>query len=99
MNSIPYAVWPRCDSRDAWSPLAWALLRGNVMKKALLSTVALVSLTAGTVAADLPPRAAPPVSMAAVPYFSWTGLYVGLNGGYAFSEEGRRNRLVTPNGT
>ncbi len=68
------------------------------MKKALLSTVALVSLTAGAVSADLSPRAAPSGSVV-VPSFSWTGLYVGLNGGYAFSEEGRRNRLVTPNGT
>ena len=69
------------------------------MKKALHSSVALVSLKAWTVAAALPQPAAPSVSIAAVPYFSWTGLYVGLNGGYAFSEEGQRNRFVTPNGT
>lgn len=68
------------------------------MKKALLSTVALVSLAAGAGAADLPPRAAPAIPVAAVPTFSWTGIYVGLNGGYAFTEEGRRSRFVTPNG-
>ncbi len=69
------------------------------MKKAVLSTMALVSLTAGAVAADLRPRATPAVSVTAVPVFSWTGFYVGLNGGYAFNEDGQRGRFVTPNGT
>lgn len=68
------------------------------MKNILLSTVALVGLTAGAMAADLPMRAAPPPVMAAAPVFTWTGFYVGVNAGYAFEDEdgfGRR-RLVTP---
>ncbi len=62
------------------------------MKNLLLSTVALAGLTAGAVAADLPMRAAPPAPVvAAVPVFTWTGFYVGVNGGYAFGDE-RNNR-------
>lgn len=59
------------------------------MKKLLLSTVALVGLTAGAVAADLPRRAAPmaPAPIAAVPVFTWTGFYAGVNAGYAFGDE------------
>jgi outer membrane immunogenic protein len=66
------------------------------MKNILLSAVALVALTAGAVAADLPMRAAPPAPVvAAVPVFTWTGFYVGVNGGYAFGDEadGRRSRF------
>jgi outer membrane immunogenic protein len=61
------------------------------MKNILLSAVALVGLTAGALAADLPMRAAPPAPVAAaVPVFTWTGLYVGVNGGVAFQDENRR---------
>ena len=61
------------------------------MKNILLSAVALVGLTAGAMAADLPMRAAPPAPVAAaVPVFTWTGLYVGVNGGVAFQDENRR---------
>ncbi len=73
------------------------------MKKILLSTVAFAGLTAGAMAADLPMRAAPPPPVAAaVPVFTWTGFYVGVNVGWAFTdnEDGRDggNRLVTPRG-
>ncbi|HEX2555829.1 MAG TPA: outer membrane beta-barrel protein [Microvirga sp.] len=66
------------------------------MKKILLSTVAFAGLTAGAMAADLPARAAPPAPVMAVPVFTWTGFYVGVNGGVAFQDEdsrgGRRAR-------
>jgi outer membrane immunogenic protein len=55
------------------------------MKKILLSSVALVGFTAGAMAADLPSRAAPVPMIAAVPLFTWTGFYVGVNAGYGFS--------------
>jgi outer membrane immunogenic protein len=57
------------------------------MKKILLSTIALVGLTAGAMAADLPARVAPPPPVAAVPVFTWSGFYVGVNGGVAFQDE------------
>ena len=54
------------------------------MKKILLSSVTLVGLTAGALAADLPSRRAP-APYVAVPVFTWTGFYVGANAGYGFS--------------
>jgi outer membrane immunogenic protein len=55
------------------------------MKKILLSSVALLGLTAGAMAADLPSRRAPAPIVAAVPLFTWTGFYVGVNAGYGWS--------------
>jgi outer membrane immunogenic protein len=55
------------------------------MKKILLSSVALLSLTAGAMAADLPSRRAPAPIIAAVPVFTWTGFYVGVNAGYGWN--------------
>jgi outer membrane immunogenic protein len=54
------------------------------MKKILLSSAALLGLTAGAMAADLPSTAAP-APMIAVPIFTWTGFYVGVNAGYGWS--------------
>jgi outer membrane immunogenic protein len=67
-----------------------------------------LALAAGgqALAADLPPPMAPPPRAPAtyvpapVPIFTWSGIYVGINGGYAFgtatSSLGGGN--VTPNG-
>src|SRR3712207_2520306 len=55
------------------------------MKKILLSSVALLGLTAGAMAADLPSRRAPAPVFSAVPVFTWTGFYVGVNAGVGFS--------------
>jgi outer membrane immunogenic protein len=56
------------------------------MRTLLLSTVAVVGLSAGALAADLPARAAPPPPIAAIPAFTWTGFYVGVNAGYAWQD-------------
>ncbi|HKG76877.1 MAG TPA: porin family protein, partial [Beijerinckiaceae bacterium] len=59
------------------------------MKKLLLSSVALLGLTATALAADLPRRtvvAPAPAPFVAVPVFTWTGFYVGVNAGYGFSD-------------
>ena len=57
------------------------------MKKVLLSSVAFLGLTAGAMAADLPSRTmapAPAPMISAVPIFTWTGFYVGVNAGYGW---------------
>ena len=50
------------------------------MKKFLLGTAAAICLSAPAMAADMPVKA-PPAVVAAV--YNWTGLYVGVNGGWA----------------
>src|SRR5215207_1951339 len=60
------------------------------MKKLLLSSVALFGLTATVMAADLPRRTVvAPAPFVAVPVFTWTGFYVGVNAGGAFSNNDR----------
>ncbi|WP_445503980.1 outer membrane protein [Microvirga sp. G4-2] len=56
------------------------------MKKILLASVALLGLTAAASAADLPSRRAPAPIVAAVPVFTWTGFYVGVNAGVGFND-------------
>jgi len=68
------------------------------MKKILLSSVAFLTLTAGAMAADLPSRrAAPAPAIAAVPLFTWSGFYVGVNAGYGWGDSD--NSFFVPAGT
>src|SRR4051812_7416002 len=55
------------------------------MKKILLSSVALLGLTVGATAADLPRRVARVPYVPLPPAFTWTGFYLGVNAGYGFS--------------
>jgi outer membrane immunogenic protein len=58
------------------------------MRRVLFSTISLLALTATTaLAADIP-RAAPPAKAPAYlpPAFSWTGFYLGINGGYGWGD-------------
>jgi outer membrane immunogenic protein len=56
------------------------------MKKILLAGVALAALSGAASAADLPARTAPVAPIiAAVPVFTWTGFYVGVNAGYGWN--------------
>src|SRR3954454_4154249 len=60
------------------------------MKKLLLSSVALLGLTVGATAADLPRRqyvAPAPAPFVAVPAFTWTGFYVGVTAGYGWHDD------------
>lgn len=56
------------------------------MKKFLLASAALAALSTASLAADLPSRKGPPVAPIYVPVFTWTGFYVGLQGGYAWGD-------------
>jgi outer membrane immunogenic protein len=72
------------------------------MKKILLASVATSLLMAGAAsAADLPRRSAPVAPLApiaAVPLFTWTGFYVGVNAGYGFSDS-NDDAVFVPQGT
>ncbi len=62
------------------------------MKRILIAAVLALAVGGQALAADLPqpgpppPRAPATHVSAPVPVFSWTGIYVGINGGYAFAD-------------
>jgi len=67
------------------------------MKKILLAGVAFAALTGAASAADLPVRTAPPAPViAAVPLFTWTGFYVGVNAGYGWNTNNNNNGFFDP---
>ncbi|MCG7391872.1 porin family protein [Microvirga sp. ACRRW] len=69
------------------------------MKKILLASVALFGFAGAATAADLPARAAPPAPIvAAVPLFTWTGFYVGVNAGYGWHNNGDNTSVLVPGG-
>jgi outer membrane immunogenic protein len=54
------------------------------MNKLILTGLAFTALAVGpAMAADMPVKAAAPIA----PAFSWTGLYIGINGGGAYSQK------------
>jgi outer membrane immunogenic protein len=63
---------------------------GNNMKRILLAAALALAAGGQALAADLPQPAPPPPRAPAtyvpvpVPVFTWTGIYLGVNGGYAF---------------
>ena len=69
------------------------------MKKILLASVALFGFAGAATAADLPVRAAPPAPVfSAVPVFTWTGFYVGVNAGYGW-QDSNDGSVFVPGGT
>jgi outer membrane immunogenic protein len=52
------------------------------LRKALFATAALIALIGPALAADLPNTKGPPVFAPPPPVFTWTGAYVGVQGGY-----------------
>src|SRR3712207_2678909 len=67
------------------------------MKKILLASVALFGFAGAASAADLPARAAPPAPIvAAVPLFTWTGFYVGVNAGYGWQNNDSGGSVFLP---
>ena len=82
---------------DQSSPIASSLKVLSVIRRLLLSTALLGAFATAGVAADLPSRRSPPTyAPPPIPAFSWTGLYGGLDAGYAF---GNDNVLATIPGT
>ena len=56
------------------------------MRNILLSTVAVLALTGSAFAADLPSTKSAPVYAAPAPLFTWSGLYIGVEGGGDFRQ-------------
>ncbi len=54
-----------------------------MIRKFFMAGVALAAISGSALAADLPSRMAPPVYTPQLPIWTWTGFYVGINGGYA----------------
>jgi outer membrane immunogenic protein len=64
------------------------------MKRILLSSIALGALLPVVAsAADLPQRPAPAPLLAPTPVYNWTGIYVGLNGGYGWGNQDPLNLI------
>ncbi len=55
-----------------------------MLRRVLLASVGAVALAGTALAADLPTRAPPPIYVPPVPIFTWTGVYVGAQIGYAW---------------
>jgi outer membrane immunogenic protein len=71
-----------------------------VMRKFLVAAL-MAGVASSAFAADLPSRKAPPAPVyAAPPVFTWTGFYVGVNGGYGFGDfrGGGNTTFGNPNG-
>ncbi|HWM82534.1 MAG TPA: outer membrane protein [Pseudolabrys sp.] len=58
--------------------------RGFPMKRAILAAAMTALLAGSAYAADLPVRHMPVKAPVAVPYYNWTGFYIGVNAGGAF---------------
>ncbi len=68
-----------------------------MLRRILLASAGAIALTGSAAfAADLPSRAPPPVYLPPPPVFTWTGLYVGLNAGYTWSDSNSVNSFGTP---
>jgi outer membrane immunogenic protein len=61
-----------------------------MIRKLLLASVGAIALTGSALAADLPSRAPPPVYLPPVPIFTWTGIYLGGQIGYAWASGNNR---------
>jgi outer membrane immunogenic protein len=78
-----YCGFPVTDVNTRYGYLSSSLLGGTRMKKFLLSTTALLGMTALAAAADLPARTVAPAPVAVAPVFTWSGFYVGGHVGAA----------------
>ncbi len=58
-----------------------------MLRKILLASAGTIALASQAFAADLPSRAPPPVYVPPVPIFTWTGIYLGGQIGYAWGQQ------------
>jgi outer membrane immunogenic protein len=68
-----------------------------MLRRILLATAGAVAFTGSAFAADLPSRAPPPVYIPPTPIFTWTGIYVGGQVGYAWGTQ--KANLSLPDGS
>ena len=66
-----------------------------MLRKILLASVATATIAGSAMAADLPSRKAPPPAYIPPPVLTWTGFYVGVNGGGFWSN----SRTITTTAT
>jgi outer membrane immunogenic protein len=64
----------------------WQRLQNEKWAKFITTAVCAVSLVGSALAADRPSRAPPPVYSSTEPVFTWTGIYLGGQIGYAWTE-------------
>ncbi len=67
-----------------------------MLRRTLMGLCGAVAVTGAASAADLPSRAPPPVYVPPAPIFTWTGLYVGAQVGYAWANE--KSTIFNPGG-
>src|SRR5262245_38071017 len=73
-------------------------MKKRKLKRLLLACVGLTALATMAEAADIPPPMPMPKAPVFVPFFSWTGFYLGINGGYGFGDS-RWTETVTGSST
>jgi outer membrane immunogenic protein len=58
-----------------------------MFRRILMASAGVIALAGSAVAADLPSRAPPPVYLPPAPIFTWTGIYIGGQIGYAWGNQ------------
>jgi len=66
-----------------------------MFRRTLLASAGAMALAGPALAADLTTRAPPPVFLPPPPIFTWTGLYLGINAGYTWSNSNTVDTATT----